>query len=205
MTTNKKHMTKEEFEQKHPKLFKAYQDGYVKYTGEDVLVRYSYWDVLDFIYEEGVKAGLAKANTLADLGEKIHGQSEEDYVTIKREDLEKLQNEKDELSEGLTEYVDTYAEKQRKVEQLEKEKEELESKLRSCEEANKSLRKQISEDSRELEKEHDDMFNRPTVLAAKLGALGYQGELTRKQPFYNMDEKMGEYVETLTIGTNGKA
>jgi predicted nuclease with TOPRIM domain len=205
MTTAKKHMTKEEFEQKHPKLFKAYQDGYVKYAGEDVLVRYSYWDVLDFMYEEGVKAGLAKANKLADLGEKIHGQSEEEYVTIKKEDLEKLQNEKDELSAGLTEYVDTYAEKRRKVEQLEKEKEELESKLQSCEEANKSLRKQISEDSRALEKEHDDMFNRPTVLAAKLGAFGYQGELTRKQPFYNMDEKMGEYVETLTIGTNGKA
>jgi capsule polysaccharide export protein KpsE/RkpR len=84
-------------------------------------------------------------------------------------------------------------------------KERFESKLQSCEEANKSLRRQISEDNRALEEEHDDMFNRPTVLAAKLGALGYQGELTRKQPFYNMDEKMGEYTETLTIGTNGKA
>lgn len=230
MTTAKKHITKEEFEQKHPKLFKAYQDTYVKYAGEDVLLRYSYWDVLDFMYEEGVKAGLAKANKLADLGEKIHGQTEEEYVTIKREDFEKLQDERDELSAGLTEYVDAYAEKGREIEQLEKEKEEineklreyidghaslnkdnielqkeLEDKLRSCEEANKSLRKQISEDSRALEKEHDDMFDRPTVLAAKLGALGYQGELTRKQPFYNMDEKMGEYVETLTIGINGKA
>ena len=91
------------------------------------------------------------------------------------------------------------------ISELNQENAELEDKLRSCEEANKSLRRQISEDNRALKEEHDDIFNHPTVLAAKLGALGYQGELIRKQPFYNMDEKMGEYVETLTIGTNGKA
>ena len=197
-------LTKAKFEEKYPEIYKAYSS---KYDCEDVsdVNAHSYWDVLDFMYEEGVKAGLTKVNKLAGLGEEIHGQSEEDYITIEKEDLEKLQNERDELSAGLTEYVDAYAEKRRKVEQLEKEKEELEDKLQSCEEANKSLRKQISEDNRALEKEHEDMFNRSTVLAAKLGAIGYQGELTRKQPFYNMDEKMGEYVETLIIGINGKA
>ena len=197
-------LTKAKFEEKHPEIYKAYSS---KYDCEDVsdVNAHSYWDVLDFMYEEGVKTGLSKANKLADLGEEIHGQSEEDYITIEKEDLKKLQNERDELSAGLTEYVDAYAEKRRKVEQLEKEKEELEDKLRSCEEANKSLRKQISEDNRALEEEHDDMINRPTALAAKLGVFGYQGELTRKQPFYNMDEKMGEYVETLIIGINGKA
>ena len=183
-------MTKEEFKKKYPELYKTYSK---KYVAEDVSdVRYSYWDVLNFMYEEGVKNGLAKAD-----------KPREDYITIEKEDLEKLQNERDELSAGLTEYVDAYAEKRRKVEQLEKEKEELEDKLRSCEEANKSLRKQISEDSSALEEEHDAIINRPIALAAHLASLGFKGTLTREQPFFNtnvfMDKRAGLYTETLKV------
>ena len=79
---------------------------------------------------------------------------------------------------------------------------ELEDKLRSCEEANKSLRKQISEDNRALEKEHDDMFNRPTVLASHLARLGFKGTLTREQPFFNSnvsDKPVGSFQEILKI------
>ena len=195
-------MTKEEFKKKYPKLYKTYSS---KYVAEDVsdINAHSYWDVLDFMYKEGVKAGLSKANKLAGLREEIHGQSEEDYITIKKEDLDKLQNERDELSAGLTEYVDAHAEKRRKIEQLEKEKEELEDKLQSCEEANKSLRKQISEDSRALEEEHDAIINRPIALAAHLASLGFKGTLTREQPFFNtnisMDKRAGLYTETLKV------
>lgn len=84
-----------------------------------------------------------------------------------------------------------------------KELKELENKLQSCEEANKSLRKQISEDARTLEGEHNDMFNRPTVLASHLAALGFKGTLIREQPFFNsnvsMDKRVGLYTETLKV------
>ena len=84
-----------------------------------------------------------------------------------------------------------------------KELKELKNKLESCEEANKSLRKQISEDTRALEEEHNDMFNRPTVLAAHLAGLGFKGTLIREQPFFNsnvsMDKRVGLYTETLKV------
>jgi hypothetical protein len=84
-----------------------------------------------------------------------------------------------------------------------KELKELEDKLQSCEEANKSLRKQISEDTRVLEEEYNDIVNRPTVLAAHLAALGFKGTLIREQPFFNsnvsMDKRVGLYTETLKV------
>lgn len=58
-------LTKAKFEEKHPKLYKTYSS---KYVAEDVsdIMAHSYWDVLDFMYEEGVKAGVAKAYTGAE-------------------------------------------------------------------------------------------------------------------------------------------
>lgn len=75
--------------------------------------------------------------------------------------------------------------------------------LKDCETANKKLRKQISEDTRSIEKEHNDMCSRPTVLAAKLAELGFKGTLVREQPFYNTtvtDGVVGTYTETLKFG-----
>lgn len=81
------------------------------------------------------------------------------------------------------------------VSKLKKEKEELTDQLTL-------LQKECS-DLQEKES-YDDISNRPSILAAKLGAFGYRGKLSRNSPFYNMDEKMGEYVEILTIGVNSE-
>lgn len=80
---------------------------------------------------------------------------------------------------------------------------ELKGKLQSYEEANEFLQEQISENNRTLEEEHNDMFNCPTVLAARLAGLGFKGTLTREQPFFNSnvyaDMRVGLYTEILKV------
>lgn len=113
--------------------------------------------------------------------------------------LDELKKENKELKTNLYVAIETNLNLEKKFEGVSN----CEKQIKELEEINKNLRKKLSEDTRALEEEHDYLFSRPTVLAAKLAELGFKGILTREQPLINTnvseDEKVGVYTETLTI------
>ena len=167
-----------ELEDRDPKLIEIIKSHNAEYEKtEDVGINDLVLAVYTYGYDKGYADGYgygskqekSRTNSFASDKEKPIST---DYVYSLRAQCEQLAKE---VENQAQEIIDA-----REIQ------EELENKLQSCEEANKSLRKQISEDNRGLEDEHEDMFNRPTALAAKLGMLGYSGKLTK--------------VETLIVG-----